>query len=143
MPLEISQNQNPPCSSKAMPSRLPRTVSRQVLKISKAGDSTTSLDNLCQFSITCTIKCFPMFRQNLLCSVYAHCLLSLDTTENKAIFNLPVCSSSPYFTIFSMRILHKPVSKNLTEVQEGSTHCFSLIFQVSLVHELTKLKDRV
>lgn len=51
---------------------LPRAMSRKFLKISKDGDSATSVDNPCNCSITCTVKtvfqkCFLMFRRNLLC----------------------------------------------------------------------------
>ena len=56
-----------PCSSRATQSWLPRTMSRQVLSISKNRDSTTSPGNLSQFWVTLTVKkCFLMFRRNLL-----------------------------------------------------------------------------
>jgi len=41
-----------PCRSRVTPSRLHRTVSRQVLNISREGDSTTSLGSLFQCSVT-------------------------------------------------------------------------------------------
>lgn len=41
----------PPCSSRASSSWLPRSVSRRLLNISKDGDATTSLDSLCQSSV--------------------------------------------------------------------------------------------
>ena len=45
-----------PCSSRVTYSRLPRTISRQLLNISMNGDSTTSLGNLCQCSVALTVK---------------------------------------------------------------------------------------
>ncbi|KAK4832342.1 hypothetical protein QYF61_021871 [Mycteria americana] len=58
----------PPCSSRATYSKFPRTMSRQILNISKLGDSTTSTGSLCQCSVTFVVqKCFLMFRGNLLC----------------------------------------------------------------------------
>lgn len=49
-------------------SHLPRTTSRQLLYLSKDGNSTTSLDNLCKCLVSCTMrKCFLIFRWNLLC----------------------------------------------------------------------------
>ena len=74
----------PLCSSRATHSWLARTMSRQLLSISKDGDSTTSLGNLCQCSVTPVVtKCFPMFRGNLQC--FGVCplplVLSVGTTE--------------------------------------------------------------
>ena len=58
----------PSCSSGATQSQLPRIVPRQLLEISKDGDSTASLGKLCQCLVTLTLKkCFLMFRGNLLC----------------------------------------------------------------------------
>ncbi|XP_074997864.1 armadillo repeat-containing protein 1 isoform X2 [Calonectris borealis] len=59
-------------------------MSRQLLNISKGGDSTTSLANLCQCSVTLTVKkCFLLFRGNLLSSSVCplRLVLSLGTTE--------------------------------------------------------------
>ena len=54
-PLESIQSN--PCLSRVSWSRLPRTVSSQVLNVSKDGDSTTSLGSLYQCSPTLlTIK---------------------------------------------------------------------------------------
>ena len=74
----------PPCSCRDTWSRLLRTMFRQLLNISKDGDRTTSLGNLCQSSITLTVKRgFLMFRWSLLC--FNLCPLplglSLGTTE--------------------------------------------------------------
>jgi len=73
-----------PCSTRATSSQLPRTVSRQLLNISKDGDSITSLGNLCQRLLTLTVKkCFLTFRGNLPC--FGLCplplVLSLGTTK--------------------------------------------------------------
>jgi len=57
-----------PCPSRVTWSRLHRTLSRQVFNISREGDSTTSLGNLFQGSITLRVKkFFLMFRWNFLC----------------------------------------------------------------------------
>jgi len=74
----------PPCSSRATQTWLPRTVSRQLLTISKDGDCTTSLANLLQCSGTPTVKmCFLRFKQILLCSILCPFppVLPLGTTE--------------------------------------------------------------
>lgn len=61
-----------PCHS----SRLPRSMFRQYLTISKDADSTTSLGNLGQCLVTLTVKrCFWMFRGNHLC--FSVCSLPL------------------------------------------------------------------
>jgi len=53
-----------------------RTMSRRLLNISREGDSATSLGNLCQCSVTLTVKknCFLVFRWTLLC--FSLCPLS-------------------------------------------------------------------
>lgn len=57
-----------PCSRKTTQSRLPSTMSRWLFKISKEGDSVTSLGNLLQCSVTHTVKkCFLRFRRNFCC----------------------------------------------------------------------------
>ena len=64
----VDQLVQPSCQSRVTYSRLHRTVSRLVLNISREGESTTSLGNLFQFSITLRgRKFFLMFRQNFLC----------------------------------------------------------------------------
>jgi len=47
-----------PLPSRVTYSRLHRTASRQVLNISREGDSTTPLGSLCQCSITLKVKKF-------------------------------------------------------------------------------------
>ena len=74
----------PPCRSRVTYNRLHRTSSRQVLNISREGDSTTSLGSLFQGSVTLRgKKFFLLFRRNFLC--FSLCLLplvlSLGTTE--------------------------------------------------------------
>ena len=55
----------PPCRSRVTYSRLHRTLSRQVLNISREGESTTSLGSLFQCSTTLRgKKFFLMFRRN-------------------------------------------------------------------------------
>ena len=74
----------PSCRSRVTYSRLHRTLSRQGLNISREGDSTTSLGNLLQYSVTLRVKkFFLMFRRNFLslslCPLPL--VLSLGTTE--------------------------------------------------------------
>jgi len=74
----------PPCRSRVTQSRLDRTFSRQVLNISREGNSTTSLGSRFQCSVTLRgKKFFLMFSWNFLC--FSLCplplVLSLGTTE--------------------------------------------------------------
>jgi len=56
----------PPCQSRVTYSRLHRSLSRWVLKISREGDSTTSLGSLFQGSVTLRgRKFFLVFRRKL------------------------------------------------------------------------------
>jgi len=52
----------PPCQSRITYSRLHGTLSRRDLNISREGDSTTSLRNVFQCSVTLRVKFFLMFR---------------------------------------------------------------------------------
>jgi len=63
-------------------SNLSKTTSRWLLNVSEEEDSTASLSNLFQCSITLPIKHFLMFRQNFPCSSFHSLLLvlPLDTT---------------------------------------------------------------
>lgn len=74
-------------------------MSRHLLDISKKGNSTTSLDNLCQCSVNCTAqKCLLMFRQNLLCSILFSLPLVLLLGTFRYLYELmrsPCVSSSP------------------------------------------------
>lgn len=59
-------------------------TSRQVLNISKEGNPITSRGNLCQCSVTCTVKkCCLVFIRNLLCSALCPrpLVMPLGTTE--------------------------------------------------------------
>jgi len=74
----------PLCQSRVTCSRLHRTLTRQVLNISRGGDSTTSLGSLFQCSVTLRgKKFFLMFRRKFLC--FSLCplplVLSLGTTK--------------------------------------------------------------
>lgn len=61
-----------------------RKVFRQVLNISRAGDTTTSLSSLFQYSVTLTVgKFYYMFVWNFCVSIQAHCLLSCHWTLPK------------------------------------------------------------
>lgn len=63
--------------------KLPRATPRWLLKISKQGESTTSLGNLFSCSVTSTVKYFLMFRWNFLCSSLCpfSLVLALGATE--------------------------------------------------------------
>lgn len=57
------------CSSTSTQSQLTRTKPRQLLRISKERDSTISLGNLCQCSVTLMVKkCFFMFLCVVVCA---------------------------------------------------------------------------
>lgn len=65
-------------------SHLEQDAEDHVHMILKEVDSTTSVGNLCQSSVTLTVKCFLMFKQNLL--FFSSCplllVLSLSTTKD-------------------------------------------------------------
>ena len=70
-----------PLLKQGHPERLHRTASRQVLNISREGDSTTSLGSLFQGSVTLRRKkFFLMFRRNFLC--FSLCPLPLVLSLN-------------------------------------------------------------
>jgi len=71
------------CRSRVTQSWLHRTLSRQVLNISREGDSTAPLGSLCQGSVTLRVKkFFLVFRRNFPCSSLCPLplVLSLGTT---------------------------------------------------------------
>lgn len=69
---------------------LPKTMSRRLLHISKDEDSKTFLSNLCQCSVTITVKkYFLMFTWNLLCS--SLCLLTSQWAALKRTWLHPLC----------------------------------------------------
>jgi len=79
-------------------------MSRQLLSISKDGDSTAPLGNLCQSSITLPVeRCFPVFRGKLLC--FSLCslplVLSLGTSE---ISLAPSSLTSPITYLYTLII---------------------------------------
>lgn len=63
----------------------------------KEVDSTTSVGNLCQSSVTLTIKCFLMFKQNLLFFSSCPLLLVLSLSTTKESLAPP---SLPHFIIY-------------------------------------------
>lgn len=75
----------PLCSNKVAQSQLPKTMSRQLLNISKDVESTTSLGNICQ---SLEWKNILVLRGNLLClSLWPLPLvLSLNTTEKSLLY---------------------------------------------------------
>ena len=93
----------PPCRSRVAYSRLHRTLSRQVLNISREGDSTTSLGSLCQGSTTLRgKKFFLMFRRNFLC--FSLCPLTLIQLVPRLIWCCP--------HLFYLQVCHR-ISFNL------------------------------
>lgn len=100
-----------PCSSKVTYRWLLRTVSRWLLQISKDEDSTTSLSNLCQCSITFTVKKrFLVFRRNVLCfiSFVSLCLTSV------------ACGRGEVCRLFE--VLWKLLARRRDSSGEGSQH---------------------
>lgn len=71
-------------------------MSRRVLNTSLKGESTTSLGNLFQSSVTLTLQFFHTLVQNFLCSSYSPLFLVLlqDTTEKSLAFS--ICLPAPY-----------------------------------------------
>lgn len=91
---------NTVAQSRLVYSRLLRAVSRQVWKISKDGDSTTSLANACQFFIILTLKTFIlMLKWNLLYFNVSPCPLGLllDITK-KILASSSLLAPSPVYT---------------------------------------------
>ncbi|XP_052646855.1 uncharacterized protein LOC128143559 [Harpia harpyja] len=120
-----------PCSSLH---QQPRTVSRQIVTVSKDGDSTTSLGNLCQSLVTLTLKkCFLMFRGNLLC--FSLCplplVLLLGATEKILAPSFSHPPFSPYFHWLLYEDLTGDSVKGLTEARVDNVHCSPFICQAS------------
>ena len=65
-----------PCRSRVTQSRLHRTLSRRVLKISREGDSRTSLGSLCQ----CSVAAYQG-KNTLFCCVYVKRMLPFSPVE--------------------------------------------------------------
>jgi len=81
---------NPPAKERVTYSRLHRTVSRQVLNISREGESTTPLGSLFQCSVTLRVKkFFLMFRWNSCVSLCALCPLSCRWAPLKRVWPHP------------------------------------------------------
>ena len=104
-----------PCQSRVTQSRLHRTASRQVLNISREGDSTASLGSLGQGSVTLRgKKFFLMFSWSFL--GFSLCplplVLSLGTTEKSLFYVMsrgPV--SAECFTSLTCNAQHWPGSR--------------------------------
>ena len=106
----------PPCQSRITYSRLHRILSRQVL-ISREADSTTSLGNLFQCSVTLRGKKFLLvFRRNFLC--FSLCplplALSLGTTEK----SLAPSSWHPPFR-YSEAFIRSPSQPSLLQAEQA------------------------
>lgn len=88
----------PPCSCRATyHGWVPRAMSRWLLSISKAGDSTVPLGNLFQCPVTLTVKkCYLMFWQSLL--FFISCLFSCHWVlmETASLWPLCLLSSGIY-----------------------------------------------
>ncbi|KAK4818676.1 hypothetical protein QYF61_017421 [Mycteria americana] len=119
----------PPCSSGATYSQLPRTMSRQLLNISKDGDSTTSLGNLCQGSVTLIIRLLRA-PSNLTLNVsrdgasatsspgnLCQCLTTLIVNNFflKSSLNLPSLSLKPLLLVLSQQALLKSLSQSFLQ----------------------------
>ena len=117
-----------PCLSRASYSWLPRNMFRWLLSISKDGDSTTCLGNLCQCSVTRTVKkCFPMLRGNLLC--FSVCplplVLSVGTTEKTL---APSSLHSPFRCVYMHLYMYKPLSAKVLSSWLGPILCHACSF---------------
>jgi len=116
----------PSCRSRVTYSRLHRTASRRVLKISRAGESTTPLGSLFQGSVTLRVKkFFLMFSWNFLC--FSLCplplVLSLGTTE-KSLAPSPDTHPSDIYKVPSqpsLLQLNKPSSLSLSSQDRYSS----------------------
>jgi len=128
-----SQLVQAPCSSRTTYSQLPRTVSRWLLNISKEGDSTASLGNLCQCSVTAK-KCFLMFRGNLLCLSLCPLplVLSLGATEK----SLALSSLHPPFRYLYTLLRHTPPSLLFSRLNSPSSHYFLAGAMLQSLHHL-------
>ena len=79
----MGQPAQPSCQSRITQSRLQRTLSRQVLNISREGDSTASLGSLGQGSVTLRVKLlFLVFSWNFLC--FSLCPLPLVLSRKES-----------------------------------------------------------
>ena len=123
----------PPCQSRVTCSRLHRTLSRRILNISREGDSTTSLGNLFQCSVTHRVKkFFLMFRWNFLCFILCPLLLvlSLGTTEESGPIlltpTLQIFITSTFSLVFFR--LNKPSSLSFS----SQDRCYSPLILVAL-----------
>ena len=97
----------PHCSSRATYSQFPRTMTRQLLSISKDGDSTSSLGNLCQCLVTLIMKsCFLMSEGSSCVSGGVNCFLSCYWEPRKRGWLCPFCSFLS--VIYFDKILSEP-----------------------------------
>ena len=108
-----------PCSTRATSIHLPTTVSRQLWSLSKDGDSTASLGNLCQCLVTPIVKnCFLMFRGKPPC--FSLCplplVLSLRTTKK----SLAPSSLHPPFR-YLYQLVRSPLSFLVSRLNSPSS----------------------
>lgn len=102
---------------------------REVSNISKVGECTTSLGNLCSCSVTVTVKkSFIMFRCILLCFSWCSLPFVLETTCSELGFT--------FFTAFFFRYLYTLVSFPLnllfSRLSSSLSQCF-LIWEMLLI----------
>lgn len=116
---------HPPCSSRATRNHLARTTSTSTWfwSISKDRDSTTSLYNLSQRSVTLTVKkCFATFRRNFLFSDPLEKIT--QESEEKASSSLQCMASDS-----------SPLLSRNTSCRKGNPHCtFSCHHNLALQH---------
>lgn len=85
-----------PCSSRLTYSCLPRTMSIWLWNIPRSGDTTTTLNNLCQCLVSLTVKKLLLsLRGNLLC--FTLCLLPLVLLLGTTGKTLPPSFLHPHF----------------------------------------------
>ena len=126
----------PPSSSRATESQLLRTMSTQLLNISKVRGCRTSLGNLCQCLVTLTVKkCLLMFRGNLLCFRFGLLLWSCHWAPLKRAWHYSFCPLSfqafihideiPLSLLFSR--LNSPSSLSLSPQEKRSSPFIVLV----------------
>lgn len=91
------------CPNRVTWSQLPRTVSRQLLNISKDENSMNSLGNLCQCPVILTVTCSLMFTGNHLC--FSLCSLPLVLSLDTTVKSLSLSFNSLPSTVHNKKIL--------------------------------------
>ena len=116
-----------PLPKQLLCNRSHRQASRQVLNISIGGDSTTSLGNLFQCSITLTVKKFyHVLVWNFLCSGFRPLLLVSDRyTTEKSLASF-ICLPPPFRNLKTKYIRRYLYSKAVYSLDPHGYVCLSI-----------------